>query len=73
MNDDDRLDAPLNDEELTSKDTSYSPASERETAVKQDDAADLPANPPGTGGPDDAGDLEVDPDELNLPRDGHAL
>jgi hypothetical protein len=73
MNDDDRLDAPLNDEELTSKDTSYSPASERETAAKQDDADALPANPPGTGGPDDTGDLEVDPDELNLPGDGHAL
>jgi hypothetical protein len=24
-------------------------------------------NLPGTGGPDDAGDVEVDPDELNLP------
>ena len=22
---------------------------------------------PGTGGPDDAGDIEVDPDDLNLP------
>ncbi|GGI44950.1 hypothetical protein BCL57_000718 [Agromyces flavus] len=56
-----------------------SPASEAETAAKQADpvpeqvvddvdARDIRAVP-GTGGPDDAGDVDVDPDELNLP--GH--
>lgn len=58
---------PLDDEELTRKDTSYSPGSERETAEKQEDpgAGVLP----GSGGPDDSGDLDVAEDELNLPRD----
>jgi hypothetical protein len=67
--DDDRLDAPLGDEEQTSKDTSYSPGSERETEVNQ--LEDGAANPPGTGGPDDSGDLEVDPGELHPPHDDH--
>jgi hypothetical protein len=34
-------------------------------------AADVDASQiravPGTGGPDDAGDVDVDPDDLNLP------
>jgi hypothetical protein len=68
----------LTEEESVRKDMTYSPASETETQRKQDD--DRPASledddiddadvrvVPGTGGPDDAGDVEVDPDELNLP------
>jgi hypothetical protein len=57
-----------------------SPGSETETAAKQADpipdrvAGDVDESEiravPGTGGPDDAGDVDVDPDELNLP--GHA-
>ena len=61
---------PLDDEELTRKDTSYSPGSERETAAKQDDpGADVL---PGTGGPDDSGDLDVPPGELHMPRETKA-
>ncbi len=58
-------------------DTHTSPASEAETAAKQADpvpaqgAEDVDADDiravPGTGGPDDAGDVDVDPGELNLP------
>ncbi|MGR0221808.1 hypothetical protein [Agromyces sp. ZXT2-6] len=54
-----------------------SPSSENETAAKQGDpvpdrvADDLDESQiravPGTGGPDDSGDVDVDPDELNLP------
>lgn len=54
-----------------------SPGSENETAAKQSDplpervADDVDETEvravPGTGGPDDAGDVDVDPDELNLP------
>ena len=55
------------DDEVVPKDTSYSPASERETRVKQDErpeesAASSDADVsevrllPGTGGPDDSGD-----------------
>lgn len=60
------------------RDTSYSPASETETQQKQQDplpdTIDDDIDPdqvravPGTGGPDDAGDIDVDPDELNLPQ-----
>ena len=69
---------PLTDDELIRKDVSYSPASEAETAAKQDGS--LPEGldddidesrvktVPGTGGPDDAGDVEFDPDELNMPH-----
>lgn len=46
----------LGDERLTEKDTTYSPASERETQAKQDDTAGDESLPPGTGGPDDSGD-----------------
>jgi hypothetical protein len=58
-------------------DTRTSPGSETETMEKQADpipdrvAADVDESQiravPGTGGPDDAGDVDVDPDELNLP------
>ncbi len=57
----------LDDEELTRKDTSYSPASERETAAKQDEPVEDVL--PGTGGPDDSGDLDVPTGELNMPRE----
>lgn len=68
----------LSEEDAVRKDRSYSPASETETARKQADgnpaaAADPDIDEddvlvaPGTGGPDDVGDIEVDPDELNMP------
>ncbi len=68
--------AGIPESDAVRKDMSYSPSSERETAQKQDDAADdLPDDidasqvqvAPGTGGPDDGGEVEVDPDDLNLP------
>jgi hypothetical protein len=48
----------MDDDDQTQKDTSYSPASERETAEKQEDTEGRGHLPPGTGGPDDSGDLE---------------
>ena len=70
--------APLNDSEQTRKDVAYSPSSEAETAAKQEgvDAAEFDDDidpddvraVPGTGGPDDTGDVDVDPDDLNLPQ-----
>jgi hypothetical protein len=75
MSDDD-----LNDAEQTRKDKSYSPSSGLETERMQHDHADSPAlaDPdievsrinalPGTGGPDDAGDIEFDPKELERAR-----
>lgn len=72
-------DGDLSDTEQTGKDMSYSPSSGRETEVLQDspDSAsaaldDTDINPddvnvlPGTGGPDDVGDVEVDPADLDL-------
>jgi len=60
---------PLTDEEQSEKDMSYSPASESETQAKQDAPAD-PRDPdvdpdavkvlPGTGGPDDPGDVVLE-------------
>ena len=54
-----------------------SPSSGRETEQKQQDplpeTLDDDIDPgdvrvvPGTGGPDDGGDVDVDPDDLNLP------
>ncbi|WP_239453315.1 MULTISPECIES: hypothetical protein [Microbacterium] len=68
---------PLTEQQSLRKDMSYSPASETETQRKQDDPlpdtidADIDADDvrvvPGTGGPDDVGDVDVDPDDLNLP------
>jgi hypothetical protein len=59
------------------KDMSYSPASETETQRKQEDPHPETLDPdidaddvkvvPGTGGPDDAGDVEVAPEDLNMP------
>jgi hypothetical protein len=63
----------LSDDELTRRDMSYSPGSDRETHELQRDPGDSPAtddedldesrigNLPGTGGPDDTGDL-IPPD-----------
>ncbi len=69
--------APLTEQESLRKDMSYSPGSEAETARKQEDPLPDTVDPdidpadvravPGTGGPDDAGDVDVDPDDLNLP------
>jgi hypothetical protein len=67
----------LNDEQQTSKDMTYSPASGRETEERQQSSdsqafndEDIDADQvnllPGTGGPDDVGDIEVDPSEIDL-------
>jgi len=65
--------------EQRAADTSYSPSSERETEASQTqqrDRADLKEDgidpsrivaAPGTGGADDAGDVEPEPGDLNLP------
>ncbi|POH67799.1 hypothetical protein E3O57_02365 [Cryobacterium sp. TMN-39-2] len=69
----------LGDNDQTRKDTSYSPASETETQAKQDEAAPSELDPeiatrvkvaPGTGGPDDVGDIEVNEEDINLPPFG---
>ncbi|MBM7802784.1 hypothetical protein JOE58_002035 [Curtobacterium luteum] len=69
----------LDDRTQRAADTSYSPSSERETVAaqtEQRDDADLRADgidpsrvvaAPGTGGADDAGDVEPEPGDLNLP------
>ncbi|PVW06855.1 hypothetical protein DEA06_02355 [Microbacterium sp. Gd 4-13] len=59
------------------KDRTYSPASESETEQKQGETlsdnvdSDIDSDQvevaPGTGGPDDVGEIEVDPGDLNLP------
>lgn len=67
----------MSDSDAVEKDMSYSPSSETETQRKQEDP--LPETidddidtesinvAPGTGGPDDVGDVEVDPGDLNMP------
>lgn len=71
----------LPEHEAVRKDMTYSPASETETQHKQADPlpdtvdgdidADAVRAVPGTGGPDDPGDVEVDPDDLHVPgREG---
>lgn len=66
-NDDDpTADSPRSEgatEDLQSTPIADSPAVDGDTAV--DDVKTLP----GTGGPDDGGDIEVDPSELNLSGD----
>ena len=67
----------LPEHEAVRKDMTYSPASETETQEKQreplPDTVDADIDPdnvravPGTGGPDDAGDVDVDPDDLHVP------
>ena len=69
--------APLSESDQVRKDMSYSPSSEDETRQKQNDplpdgiADDIDTDQiragPGTGGPDDVGDIEVDPADLNMP------
>lgn len=70
------------DDDQTRKDTSYSPASETETQAKQDGAAPTAVDPdtadqvkvaPGTGGPDDVGDVEVNEEDINLPPFGETV
>jgi hypothetical protein len=70
-----------NEEEIVRKDTNESPTSETDTAVKQTDSVESSATDdgdidesdvnllPGTGGPDDVGDVEVDPKDLNMSGD----
>lgn len=67
----------LTDPESVRKDRTYSPASESETEQKQGETlsdnvdSDIDSDQvevaPGTGGPDDVGEIEVDPGDLNLP------
>lgn len=67
----------VSSDEAVAKDRSYSPASETETEQKQQDplpdTVDDDIDPadvrvvPGTGGPDDVGDVDVDPGELHVP------
>jgi hypothetical protein len=74
--------APLDDGSQTEKDTSYSPASDRETEERQKSPADSPAlgdvddadvtTLPGTGGPDDSGDVSPASGEIHIPRDSGA-
>jgi hypothetical protein len=71
----------LSSKEALEKDMSYSPSSDSDDDALQDQAVgDSPAVDsdmesseitvlPGTGGPDDDGDVEVDPSELNLSGD----
>ena len=66
-------------DEPTAKDVSYSPSSDRETDALQrsprHSAATADVDPdavetlPGTGGPDDNGQVDVTEGELNMPRD----
>lgn len=73
-----KTDGDLSDSEQTGKDVSYSPSSGRETEELQEssdsaalDDADIDAADvnvlPGTGGPDDVGDVDVNPDDIDLP------
>ncbi|MFD1715929.1 hypothetical protein ACFSBZ_15755 [Amnibacterium flavum] len=72
---------------LEAKDVAYSPASETETERKQESGTTSEATAdsdvdsddvnvlPGTGGPDDVGDVDVDPSDVSLdgkPFPGHA-
>ena len=67
----------LTDPEAVRKDRTYSPGSESETEQKQQeglsDNVDSDIDPdqvevaPGTGGPDDVGEIDVDPGDLELP------
>ncbi|MCS6562674.1 MULTISPECIES: hypothetical protein [Curtobacterium] len=69
----------VTEREQRAADTSYSPSSEREmdaSQTKQRDDADLREDgidpsqviaAPGTGGADDAGDVEPEPGDLHLP------
>lgn len=66
--------------EQTHKDTSYSPGSEDEVEERQDSPSESRATDetevdeeavqvlPGTGGPDDVGEVEPEPGEINMPH-----
>jgi hypothetical protein len=70
-------DSGLSEDDAVAKDRTYSPASETETERKQEDPLpdtiddDIDKDDirvvPGTGGPDDVGDVDVDPADLNMP------
>ena len=80
MSDDDIIQAPPDVPRDDRLDTDYSPSSERDVEELQQDQAGSPAldDPgidrrdvrllPGTGGPDDTGQIHVDSDELHVPR-----
>ncbi|HEV7951605.1 MAG TPA: hypothetical protein VGP24_17725 [Glaciihabitans sp.] len=57
--------ADTNDRDIRAKQNSTTSEATDDPAVEADDVKVLP----GTGGPDDVGDVEVDPAELNM--DGH--
>jgi hypothetical protein len=72
------MDTTENHSEKTTPNADDTPASEYETEVKQSedvgssaafDDSDIDSDDvavlPGTGGPDDVGDIEVDPAEIN--------
>lgn len=77
MNVNERSGSDASESDIVRKDMSYSPASETETQQKQRDTLpetlDEDIDPddirvtPGTGGPDDVGDVDVDPADLNMP------
>lgn len=63
------------EQEKVERDRSYAPSSGRETEVKQHDQSthagvesDEVMQLPGTGGPDDTGDVMPDPDNIRMPR-----
>ncbi|MGN7797424.1 hypothetical protein [Leifsonia sp. 22587] len=58
----DAPDEHQSDADQTAKDRSYSPSSERETEAKQADSTGASVRP-GTGGPDDVGDVPVPPED----------
>lgn len=76
-------DRPASDTQVSDTETkhatNYSPSSERETANRQEHPESSEATKrgdidddhvkllPGTGGPDDEGDMDVDGDDFNLP------
>jgi hypothetical protein len=65
----DEPDSHQTDADQTAKDRSYSPASERETEAKQEDTASAESLRPGTGGPDDVGDIPLPPEDDLDPAD----
>jgi hypothetical protein len=68
----------LTEEDAVRKDMSYSPASGRETERMQEEHVsdtvddDIDESQitvaPGSGGPDDTGDVEVDPADIHIPH-----
>ena len=73
-NDGSTNDDDLGENEQLEKDVSYSPASETETEIRQETQtthSDVDTDQvnvlPGTGGPDDVGDVEVDPADIHIP------